>query len=237
MGSHGFGARKEVAGGAQGLGVCPQLGSHSADLSFPCSLPLPDPKVVWIEYHTPSTPTLVRPKCGRDALHLSHSCFSMGLAPFSSFWKAAGGRRGRFVLSGRPWSLSAPGALLRSPQCGVWGGTCWHCRAQLQNPCPGCFLCFPQDDSGLQYEAPFLSNQVSTAGRDHSTSPSWLSCCSSTVPPHSLKQKQWPWPQPVPLGLGQARFAQAGLSLQGAPLHFLLGLSSLVLPWDRKGMS
>lgn len=122
MGSCGFDARKELAGGAQGLGVCPQQGSHSADLSLPCSLPLPDPKAVWTENHTPSTPTLVRPSCSTDALHLSHSCFSMGLVPFSSFWKAAGVRRGCFVLSGRPWSLSAPGALLGSPQCGVWGG-------------------------------------------------------------------------------------------------------------------
>lgn len=175
-----------VAGGAQGLCVCPQLRSHSADLSLPCSLPLPDPKVVWTEYHTPSTPTLV-PQWSHTALHLSHSCLPMGLVPFSSFGNEAGERRGCFVLSGRPWTISAPGALLWSPQCGASAqmvGRGHHGTAKLKNPCPGCFLCFPQDDSGLQYGAPFLSNQVSTAGMDHSMSPSWLSCwhCPSSSP-------------------------------------------------------
>lgn len=79
-------ATKEVAGGLRGW-VSVHNWGHSADLPLPCSLPLPDPKVVWAEYHTPSTPTLVRPSCGRDALHLSHSYFPMGLVPFSSFWK------------------------------------------------------------------------------------------------------------------------------------------------------
>lgn len=183
----------QKGGGAEGsgAGVCPQLRSHSADLSLPCSLPLPDPKVVWTEYHTPSTPTLVRLSCGRDALHLSHSCFSMGLVPFSSFWKAAGGRRGCFVLSGRPWSRSAPGrrVCLGHHSVGCGEGTCWHCRVQFQNPCPGCFLCFPQDDSGLQYGAPFLSNKVRTAGSDHSMSPSWRSCWQRHCPSPSHKAK------------------------------------------------
>ncbi|XP_074966158.1 cilia- and flagella-associated protein 251 isoform X4 [Phalacrocorax aristotelis] len=45
-------------------------------------------------------------------------------------------------------------------------GTRWHCRAQLQNACPGCFLRFPQGNAGLQYGAPLLSSQTfnSTVG-------------------------------------------------------------------------
>lgn len=68
-------------------------------------------------------------------------------------------------------------------------------------------------------------------------SPSWLSCWH--CPSSSLKQKQWPWPQPVLLGQAQAKFAKAELkqgSLLFAPLHFLMGLCSLVLAWDRRGM-
>lgn len=122
----------------------------------------------------------------------------------------------------------------------VWGqcpdggeGACWHCRARFQDPCPGCFLCFPQDDAGLQYGAPFLSNQVSTAERDHSMCPPLgFPAGSSTVPPHPLKQKQWPCPQLVPLGQGQTCwFARAELkqgSLSKVP-HCIFSWSSHLL--------
>lgn len=135
---------------------------------------------------------------------------------------------GCFVFSGSSWNLFAPGALLWSP---VWGqcpdngeGTWWHCRAQLQNACPGRFLHFPQGDAGLQYGAPLLSSQVSTGGPQHVT---------LTVPSHLLKQKQWPHPHPVPLGLlrGQELRSGGALSPRDAPLHLLLGLLPvMVLP-------
>lgn len=104
MGSRVSGARKEVAVGTQGPGVFPQLGSHFADLSLPCSLPLPAPTVVWTEHHPPSTPALLRPRWAGMLFTCPTPAFPWALCHSAAFGKKQ--VKGEDVLS--LWKMLEP---------------------------------------------------------------------------------------------------------------------------------
>lgn len=185
MGSCVFGARKEMAGGLRGQ-VSVHNWGHSPDLSLPCSLSCQIPMWSGQSITLPPLPHWSGPAVAGMLFTSPTSAFPWALCHSAAFGKKQ--VEGEDVLC----SLEELGAFLPQETCfghhsvgpvsRWWRGPCWHCRAQFLNPYPGCFLCFPQDDFGLEYGTPFLSNQVSTAGRDHSMSPSWLSCWQQHCP-------------------------------------------------------
>lgn len=142
-----------------------------------CSPPSPTPIFLW---------ALVVPHAGQH------------------FWERGGWRERVFCALWKvlkPFCPRTPAVITRAQgQCPDDGEGTQPCRAELQNSCPGCFLCFLQGNASLQYGTPLLSNQVSTAGTAASH-PLGFPPGSSAVPSHPLKQKQWPRPHPVPVGL------------------------------------